>query len=67
MKVLVNAPVETSHSHAPPTNSGTTQTVSAVVVGIVADVVDLVVDSVVDSVVEAVDAVYRLMIKTSYL
>ena len=26
VKVLVNAPVETSHSHAPPTNSGTTQT-----------------------------------------
>ena len=54
MKVLVNAPVETSHSHAPPTNSGTTQTVvvSVVVVGIVADVVDSVVDSVVDAVVE---------------
>ena len=66
MKVRVNAPVETSHSHAPPTNSGSTQTV--VVSAVVAEIiVDLVVDSVVDSVVEAVDAVYRLMIKKSYL
>ena len=43
VKVLVNSPVEASHSHAPPTSGGTTHAVVgsvAVVVGIVADVVD---------------------------
>ena len=48
VKVFVSLPVETSHSHAPPTNSGSTQTV----VG--ANVVGEIVDDAVDSVVGAV-------------
>ena len=56
VKVLVNSPVVTSHSHAPPTNSGTTHTVVDSVVETVDEVVDSVVETV-DEVVEAVDTV----------
>ena len=67
VQVLVNSPVEASHSHAPQTNAGTTHSVvvSAVVVGIVVAIVVETVDAVVeavDAVVEAVDAVVDLVV-----
>ena len=60
VKVFVSLPVETSHSHAPETNGGSTQTVGANVVG---EVVVKVVDSVVDAVVVdfVVDPVVRVV------